>query len=133
MKTLQYAKSLALCQSLEFIPAVLYKQQSSRHSLTLIRHTSSTTSIVVYLCSCNLGSYSRVQVYMELEMSHLLLCLVTISSVCGQNSLSEADSQELLDAHNRFRSMVDPPATNMRRMVSTINAALSCYQSRILY
>ena len=66
--------------------------------------------------------------YMELVISHLLLCLGTISSVCGQNSLSEADSQELLDAHNRFRSMVDPPATNMRRMVSTING---CYQSPI--
>ena len=53
-----------------------------------------------------------------------LFCLVAISSVCGQNSLSEADQQEILEAHNRFRSMVDPPASNMRRMVS-INKAFN--------
>jgi len=52
-----------------------------------------------------------------LSVVPLFFCLLAISSVCGQNSLSEADRQELLDAHNRFRSMVDPPATNMRRMV----------------
>ena len=47
-----------------------------------------------------------------------LFCLVAISSVRGQNSLSGADQQEILETHNRFRSMVDPPASNMRRMVS---------------
>jgi len=54
---------------------------------------------------------------MELVISPLLLCLVALPSVCGQNSLSEADKQEVLEAHNRFRRMVDPPATNMRKMV----------------
>ena len=40
-----------------------------------------------------------------------------IVCVSAQNSLSSADNQELLDAHNMFRGMVNPPATNMLRMV----------------
>ena len=52
-----------------------------------------------------------------------LFCLFAIPSVCGQTSLSEAEQQELLDAHNRFRGMVDPPASNMRRMVSVQTAS----------
>ena len=33
-------------------------------------------------------------------------------------SLSEADIQELVDAHNLFRGMVDPPASNIQSLVS---------------
>lgn len=42
---------------------------------------------------------------------------ITIVFVSAQNSLSAEDKQELLDAHNMFRGMVNPPATNMLRMV----------------
>ncbi len=37
---------------------------------------------------------------------------------CGQTQLSDSDEQELLSAHNHFRGIVDPIATNMERMVS---------------
>ena len=56
-----------------------------------------------------------------------LLCSVVQYAACSfvllsvthaQMSLSEADKQELLDAHNRLRGMVSPLATNMERMVS---------------
>ena len=43
---------------------------------------------------------------------------IAIMCVSAQNSLSAEDKQELLDAHNMFRGMVSPPATNMLRMVS---------------
>ena len=36
----------------------------------------------------------------------------------AQSSLSEADIQELVDAHNLFRSMVEPQASNIQRVVS---------------
>ena len=36
--------------------------------------------------------------------------------VTGQ--LTESDKQDLLEAHNRFRGEVDPPASNMQRMVT---------------
>ena len=53
----------------------------------------------------------------------MVLTLILIAStfsqlVSAQNGLSEADIQELVDAHNMFRSMVDPPASNMLRIVS---------------
>ena len=37
----------------------------------------------------------------------------------GQNSLSAEDIQELLDAHNMFRGMVDPPGNNIQRLVGS--------------
>ena len=42
---------------------------------------------------------------------------IAIVFVSAQNSLSSADKQELLEAHNMFRGMVNPSATNMLRMV----------------
>lgn len=47
--------------------------------------------------------------------SSLYTCEVSV--VSAQSGLSELDMQELLDAHNLFRSIVDPPATDMQRMV----------------
>ncbi len=50
----------------------------------------------------------------------LLSCGVLLSMLflaAAQNGLTEADKQELLDAHNNLRSMVSPPARNMLRMV----------------
>ena len=35
----------------------------------------------------------------------------------GETKLTESDRQEILDAHNNFRGMVDPTASNMQRMV----------------
>ncbi|XP_064398515.1 uncharacterized protein LOC135345091 [Halichondria panicea] len=46
----------------------------------------------------------------------LSLCLL-FAAVCGQTKLSGADKQELLEAHNHFRSKVNPIATNMEMMV----------------
>ena len=56
----------------------------------------------------------------SLVLAVVILC-VSFGCACvsAQTSLSEADKQELLDAHNLFRSKVDPPATNMVRMVSS--------------
>ena len=34
-----------------------------------------------------------------------------------QSGLSNREKQELLDAHNHFRGIVDPPASNMEEMV----------------
>ncbi len=47
----------------------------------------------------------------------LSLCLL-FAAVCGQTKLSGADKQELLEAHNHFRSKVNPIATNMEMMVT---------------
>ena len=39
-------------------------------------------------------------------------------TVSAQTSLSSQDQQELLNAHNHFRGIVNPSASNMERMVS---------------
>ena len=43
------------------------------------------------------------------------------SCIHAQTELSEADEQELLNAHNHFRSRVNPIAINMERMVFVAN------------
>lgn len=42
-------------------------------------------------------------------------------TVSAQTSLSNQDQQELLNAHNHFRGIVNPTASNMERMVSYID------------
>ena len=48
--------------------------------------------------------------------SVLFLLLSVRLSVC-QTGLSSRDEQELLSAHNYFRGIVDPTASNMEQMV----------------
>ncbi len=40
--------------------------------------------------------------------------------VQSQLTLSPEDIQELVDAHNLFRGRVNPPATNIQTVVSTL-------------
>ena len=54
----------------------------------------------------------------ELKLAVLIAVFALNHPVSGQTGLSAADKQELLDAHNLFRGMVDPPASNMQRLVS---------------
>ena len=50
----------------------------------------------------------------------VIVCFSLMSHcVIGQTSLSEADKQEILNAHNHFRSIVNPTASNMEEMVQT--------------
>lgn len=50
----------------------------------------------------------------------VILFLCVMETTFGQTPipLSETDIQELVDIHNLFRSMVDPPASNIQRVVS---------------
>ena len=51
----------------------------------------------------------------------LALCLgCLVEEVMSQNSLTEDDKQEILDAHNTLRRMVSPTASNMELMVSLV-------------
>jgi len=43
--------------------------------------------------------------------------MALICSVQGQQTLSEEEQEEILNAHNYYRSLVDPIATNMLKMV----------------
>ncbi len=55
------------------------------------------------------------------RMQRILSCGVLLSVLifaAAQNALTEDDNEELLDAHNSFRGMVNPSASNMLRMVS---------------
>ena len=53
-------------------------------------------------------------------ISICVLLVTTLQCVLSQPlPLSEADIQELVSAHNFFRGMVDPPASNMQRVVSS--------------
>ena len=48
----------------------------------------------------------------------LILCSLWLAaSQTGTGSLSVESQQELLNAHNFFRGIVNPPASNMERMV----------------
>ena len=46
------------------------------------------------------------------------------ATVCGQTELSDANKQEILEAHNSFRSNVSPIATNMEMMVTIISIVI---------
>ena len=50
----------------------------------------------------------------------LLVCW-TLRTAAGQGTaipITDSDIQQIVDAHNFFRGIVDPPASNMQRMVS---------------
>ena len=47
-----------------------------------------------------------------------VICLGYVDQAMCQTSLSSQDQQELLNAHNHYRSIVSPSASNMERMVS---------------
>ena len=49
--------------------------------------------------------------------SILLLLLAVACSVRGQQTLSEEEAKEILNAHNYYRSLVDPIASNMLKLV----------------
>ena len=57
---------------------------------------------------------------MEAIFLFILCCSSAFSGrllVSAQTSLSDADRKELLDAHNQFRRMVSPTASNMIKLV----------------
>ena len=41
-----------------------------------------------------------------------------LTTALSVSTLTDEEKQQVLDAHNRARSMVDPIATNMEEMVS---------------
>lgn len=53
----------------------------------------------------------------SLYFSLLVGAAVVLRVAIAQSSLSEADKQAILNAHNYFRSRVNPTATNMEKMV----------------
>ena len=50
-------------------------------------------------------------------VSVALLVLCVAWGTRAQQSLSEEEVEELINAHNYYRSLVDPIATNMLKMV----------------
>ena len=58
-----------------------------------------------------------VNVHVTVVTVTLFLCSLLLNQASGQTSLSSQDQQELLNAHNHFRGIVDPTASNMERMV----------------
>lgn len=59
-----------------------------------------------------------------LQITALLLALVYVAH--GQGSgLSEEEQEEILNAHNYYRRIVDPIATNMLKMVSHMTTSPS--------
>ena len=49
------------------------------------------------------------------------LCLALLyGQVSCQTGLTSQDRQELLDAHNHYRGIVSPTASNMERMVTYV-------------
>lgn len=47
----------------------------------------------------------------------VMLLVAAVSSVRGQQSLSEEEIEEILNAHNYYRSIVDPIPSNMLKLV----------------
>lgn len=57
----------------------------------------------------------------KLLQTILLTLCWTLRTGAGQGTaipLSDGDIQQIVDAHNLFRSMVEPPASNIQRVVS---------------
>ena len=45
--------------------------------------------------------------------------LLTLAGIVNGQGLSEEEKEEILNAHNYYRGLVDPIATNMLKMVIT--------------
>ena len=54
---------------------------------------------------------------MEVWRVSLLLLLALVCSVRGQQTLDAEEQEEILNAHNYYRSIVDPIASNMLKLV----------------
>ena len=54
---------------------------------------------------------------METQVLLIVCCCSLQWLVSAQTSLNDADRNELLDAHNQFRRMVSPTASNMIKLV----------------
>ena len=54
------------------------------------------------------------------NLAVVILCSLLLNQVSAQTGLSAQDQQELLDAHNHFRGIVNPTASNMETMVVAI-------------
>ena len=52
------------------------------------------------------------------HLASAILGLLLLQRASCQTGLSGRDERELLDAHNHFRSIVIPAASNMERMVA---------------
>ena len=50
----------------------------------------------------------------------MVLLLAVACSVTGQQTLSEEEVEEILNAHNYYRSLVDPIASDMLKLVNYI-------------
>ena len=50
----------------------------------------------------------------------MVLLLAVACSVTGQQTLSEEEAEEILNAHNYYRSLVDPIASDMLKLVNYI-------------
>ena len=65
-------------------------------------------------------SVSNCALCVEMEFwgaSSILLLLLAVAHVRGQQTLSEEEAAEILNAHNYYRSLVDPIASNMLKLV----------------
>ena len=68
--------------------------------------------------------------FTKLFQTFLLTLCWTLRTTAGQVTaipLSDGDIQQIVDAHNLFRSMVEPPASNMQRVVSRIYKCMISY------
>ena len=70
------------------------------------------------------GSFSQFE-FMMLVCFTVSLFLASCGCALAQTGLSTSEKQDLLDAHNYFRSRVSPIATDMEIMVKWIRI-ISC-------
>ena len=70
-------------------------------------------------------------------LSVCVLFLLLNARGSGQQTailITEDDIRQIVDAHNLFRGMVEPPASNMQRTVSQFQVhQLQLYYNNILY
>ncbi len=64
---------------------------------------------------------------MKMVTSLLVLMLLGVVSVMSQSyGLSDDEKIEVVKAHNYYRGLVEPVATNMERMVGTLPCMYDC-------
>ena len=68
-------------------------------------------------CSFSLSEPVFAEKMQYWGVSVVLLLLAVVWGVRAQQGLSEEEAQEILNAHNYYRSLVDPIATNMLKLV----------------
>ena len=96
-------------------------EHALRMRMRYLRRSPIRARLSIYLNRCflalNQSYFPKMSVCLHYLAIVVILCCGFVDESSCQTSLSSQDQQELLNAHNHYRGLVNPTASNMQRMV----------------